>query len=141
MMFSRHAATRLGRQVRRLAVRTMATETQSGMTTAVASSLNSTKYILAAGMVGIAASVTMMEEATKEKEETQPSTFNQPPPRPDLPTYSLEEVAEHCDEESLWYTFRGGVYDMTFFLQGHPGGAPVSYRMPTFHVHPLRNPF
>jgi Cytochrome b5-like Heme/Steroid binding domain len=50
--------------------------------------------------------------------------FNHPPPRPDLPTYTMEEVSEHADEESLWYTFRGGVYDMTFFLNGHPGGAP-----------------
>lgn len=49
---------------------------------------------------------------------------NDPPPRPDLPTIPLEEVCEHCDEESMWYTFRGGVYDLTFFLNGHPGGAP-----------------
>ena len=41
---------------------------------------------------------------------------NNPPPRPDLPTIPLEEVAEHADEESLWYTFRGGVYDLTFFI-------------------------
>jgi cytochrome b involved in lipid metabolism len=53
-------------------------------------------------------------------------TLNQPPPRPDLPTIPLEEVAEHCDESSLWFTFRGAVYDMTFFLHGHPGGEPVS---------------
>lgn len=50
--------------------------------------------------------------------------FNQPPPRPDLPTISLSEVQEHNDESSLWYTFRGGVYDMTSFIQGHPGGLP-----------------
>jgi hypothetical protein len=31
---------------------------------------------------------------------------NYPPARPDLPTYSMEEVAEHADEDSLWYTFR-----------------------------------
>lgn len=49
---------------------------------------------------------------------------NAPTPRPDLPTIPLEEVAEHCDEDSLWYTFRGGVYDLTFFINGHPGGTP-----------------
>ncbi|KAL3935340.1 MAG: hypothetical protein SGBAC_009125 [Bacillariaceae sp.] len=49
---------------------------------------------------------------------------NDPPARPDLPTIALDEVAEHADEESLWYTFRGGVYDLTFFLNGHPGGTP-----------------
>ena len=50
--------------------------------------------------------------------------FNDPPPRPDLPTYSIDDVAEHCDESSLWYTFRGAVYDLTFFINGHPGGTP-----------------
>lgn len=33
--------------------------------------------------------------------------LNTPPPRPDLPIYNQEEVAEHCGEDSLWYTFRG----------------------------------
>ena len=51
---------------------------------------------------------------------------NLPPKRPDLPTIPLEKVAEHNDEGDMWYTFRGAVYDMSFFLNGHPGGAPVS---------------
>jgi hypothetical protein len=51
---------------------------------------------------------------------------NQPPRRPDLPTYTMEQVAEHSDEESMWFSFRGGVYDLTFFTMGHPGGTPVS---------------
>ena len=57
-------------------------------------------------------------------EESHHSDYNNPPFRSDLPTIPLEEVAEHCDEESMWFTFRGGVYDMTFFLNGHPGGTP-----------------
>ena len=31
---------------------------------------------------------------------------NYPPPRPDLPTYTMEEVAEHADDDSMWFTFR-----------------------------------
>lgn len=50
--------------------------------------------------------------------ESHHADYNDPPPRPDLPTYKLEDVAEHCDESSLWFTFRGAVYDMTFFLNG-----------------------
>lgn len=50
--------------------------------------------------------------------------YNQPPPRPDLPTIPLADVQEHNDESSLWYTFRGAVYDLTSFQQGHPGGLP-----------------
>jgi len=51
--------------------------------------------------------------------ESHHSDYNDPPPRPDLPTFKLEDVAEHCDESSLWFTFRGAVYDMTFFLNGY----------------------
>lgn len=50
---------------------------------------------------------------------------NNPPPRPDLPIYTMEEISEHTEEDSMWFTFRGGVYDMTPFAQGHPGGFPV----------------
>lgn len=45
--------------------------------------------------------------------ESHHGDYNDPPPRPDLPTLTLEEVSEHSDEESLWYTFRGAVYDLT----------------------------
>ena len=37
----------------------------------------------------------------------QGASVNSPPARPDLPIFSRDEVAEHCDEDSLWYTFRG----------------------------------
>lgn len=89
---------------------------------------------LAVGTVGIAMTEpqqmvtankplsTFQSSALKAKGE---ENHNLPPPRPDLPTISLEDVAEHCDEDSLWYTFRGAVYDLTFFINGHPGGTPV----------------
>jgi len=64
------------------------------------------------------------EELLFEQSSVEDFEPNNPPARPDLPTISLEEVAEHADEESLWYTFRGGVYDLTFFINGHPGGTP-----------------
>jgi cytochrome b involved in lipid metabolism len=109
---------------------------------------NGKLFLAAAGMLGVAtttvATVTWMEpppnpqlskeaaapdedptqasKEDKEFEQIHPNNF--PPPRPDLPEISLEEIAEHCDEDSMWFTFRGAVYDMTFFQQGHPGGAP-----------------
>lgn len=64
------------------------------------------------------------EATIKHPKESHNADFNDPPPRPDLPTFSLEDVAEHNDESSMWFTFRGGVYDMTFFINGHPGGTP-----------------
>ena len=98
-----------------------------------------------AGIVAAAATHTTVTELERRKPHyDQPATLvprntstptsipkdagiNQPPSRPDLPTFTREEVAEHCDEDSLWYTFRGAVYDLTSFYQGHPGGAPVSF--------------
>jgi len=49
-------------------------------------------------------------------------------PKPDwrpLPTYSLHEVRHHSDHNpnETWVTYKGGVYDMTTFLDCHPGGA------------------
>jgi hypothetical protein len=72
---------------------------------------------------------TLMPAPGEDMPLTVPSKprLNHPPPRPDLPIYTREEVAEHCDEDSLWYTFRGGVYDLTFFYNGHPGGSPVRF--------------
>jgi sulfite oxidase len=52
------------------------------------------------------------------------AVLNDPPDRPDLPIIPLEEVEEHNDEDSMWFIWRGGVYDLTFFLLGHPGGTP-----------------
>ena len=91
------------------------------------------------GLAGAGAGVALMEAPPPTKPEVQATSkaivsrdpipdeaANAPPSRPDLPTIPLEEVAEHCDEDSLWYTFRGAVYDMTFFINGHPGGTPVS---------------
>eukprot|EP00339_Tiarina_fusa_P021654 CAMPEP_0116996322 /NCGR_PEP_ID=MMETSP0472-20121206/168_1 /TAXON_ID=693140 ORGANISM="Tiarina fusus, Strain LIS" /NCGR_SAMPLE_ID=MMETSP0472 /ASSEMBLY_ACC=CAM_ASM_000603 /LENGTH=650 /DNA_ID=CAMNT_0004694907 /DNA_START=127 /DNA_END=2076 /DNA_ORIENTATION=+ len=82
------------------------------------------------GLVAAGASAALMEASTStalKPHSRDPIALedpNTPPPRPDLPTIPLEEIAEHCDEDSLWYTFRGAVYDLTFFINGHPGGTP-----------------
>ena len=40
-----------------------------------------------------------------------------------LPTFTKAEVARHASAETgIWVTFRGGVYDITQFVQNHPGG-------------------
>ncbi|KZC12435.1 putative sulfite oxidase, mitochondrial [Dufourea novaeangliae] len=44
--------------------------------------------------------------------------------RTDLNTYTLEEVGKHDNMEShIWVTFKEGVYDITDFIQKHPGGS------------------
>lgn len=43
--------------------------------------------------------------------------------RPGLPNYSLEEVKKHKDKGSkIWVTYGDGVYDITDFVDQHPGG-------------------
>lgn len=37
--------------------------------------------------------------------------------------YSLEEISTHNTEESLWIAINGSVYDVTDFLNKHPGSA------------------
>ncbi len=40
------------------------------------------------------------------KEKPSDNEINIPPPRPDLPTFTIEEVSEHNDLDSMWFTFR-----------------------------------
>lgn len=43
--------------------------------------------------------------------------------RSDLPNYSLDEVKKHQDKASrIWVTYGDGVYDITDFVEQHPGG-------------------
>ncbi|KFM82141.1 Cytochrome b5, partial [Stegodyphus mimosarum] len=39
-----------------------------------------------------------------------------------IKTYSLEEIAEHSNKDSLWLLIENGVYNVTKFLEEHPGG-------------------
>lgn len=43
----------------------------------------------------------------------------------DLPTFSLEEVAQHNNASSLWVVISGRVYDVTRYYRRHPGGAAI----------------
>lgn len=43
-----------------------------------------------------------------------------------LPHFGAEEVAKHKTAETgIWVTFREGVYDITEFVAGHPGGERI----------------
>jgi len=37
-------------------------------------------------------------------------------------TYTMEEVAKHNSKESCWTVIRGEVYDLTNWIDKHPGG-------------------
>lgn len=148
MMLSRHAAVR--RTISRTAMRSFAST--PGKSSSDSSTQKTAWTLGAAALLGAfaAGGVTALEAASADpswphkrptqkydspemnpihSKDTHQSDYNDPPARPDLPTIPLEDVAEHNDEESMWFTFRGAVYDMTFFILGHPGGTPVSYTL------------
>ena len=65
-------------------------------------------------------------------EPFQRKTFDLSPPKPELPRRSMarviswEEVEQHHgDADTVWTVIRGRVYDMTRFLDEHPGGAEI----------------
>lgn len=39
-----------------------------------------------------------------------------------LPIISLDEVKKHTAADSIWVTYEGLVYDVTSFVEHHPGG-------------------
>ena len=46
--------------------------------------------------------------------------------RPDLPDYRLADISQHRAADSrVWVTFGDGVYDITEFMVGHPGGDKI----------------
>lgn len=46
--------------------------------------------------------------------------------RPDEKVYSMKEVEKHNKKENgIWVTFKGGVYDVTEFVNEHPGGDKI----------------
>ncbi|XP_060525796.1 sulfite oxidase isoform X2 [Cylas formicarius] len=46
--------------------------------------------------------------------------------REDLPIYSLDEVDKHtANDNRIWVTYKEGVYDITDFIEGHPGGDQI----------------
>eukprot|EP00164_Ancoracysta_twista_P001981 GFYU01002608.1.p1 GENE.GFYU01002608.1~~GFYU01002608.1.p1 ORF type:complete len:623 (-),score=179.29 GFYU01002608.1:368-2134(-) len=43
-----------------------------------------------------------------------------------LPTYRRADVAKHnCKENRIWITYKDGVYDITDFVEAHPGGERI----------------
>lgn len=40
-------------------------------------------------------------------------------------TYALDEIKQHANEKSCWLVIHGKVYDVTEFLEEHPGGYDI----------------
>lgn len=57
------------------------------------------------------------------------STYVEParsrPAAPCLPRFTLQHVADHCWANDCWLVLYDRVYDVTEFVQQHPGGADI----------------
>lgn len=53
------------------------------------------------------------------------SKFEPGSERPDLPFYSAEEVSKHSSSAAVWVSYKSGVYDVTKFVEEHPGGEKI----------------
>ncbi|KAI9367274.1 hypothetical protein BJX61DRAFT_529257 [Aspergillus egyptiacus] len=42
-----------------------------------------------------------------------------------MPTYTLEQVKAHCKPDDIWIVLHNKVYDVTKYLEDHPGGTAV----------------
>nr|XP_012141398.1 PREDICTED: probable sulfite oxidase, mitochondrial [Megachile rotundata] len=78
-----------------------------------------TAYItIATSLLGIYFYTTRKEVYALNKKDVQCGEF-----QANLKTYSLEEVGKHDNKkDGVWVTFKQGVYDVTNFIEKHPGG-------------------
>mmetsp|Transcript_71245 Transcript_71245/g.170157 ORF Transcript_71245/g.170157 Transcript_71245/m.170157 type:complete len:578 (+) Transcript_71245:23-1756(+) len=80
---------------------------------------------LAAAGVVLGSSVVACKEKKKVKPPEPAPVKKQLAPgyQPGEPTIKFEEVKKHnSPEKGIWVTYRDGVYDITKFVQNHPGG-------------------
>jgi len=80
-----------------------------------------------AGAAGLAITAVTLNNNTAQSEQASnpPSEAHQERPKDalGLPYFSRKEVAAHRHvEDKIWVTYRNGVYDITEFVQSHPGG-------------------
>jgi len=56
---------------------------------------------------------------------TETSAFKENPEMSDVKIITSEEVSKHNEKSSTWIIIHGDVYDVTNFLEEHPGGEEV----------------
>ncbi|XP_076166172.1 sulfite oxidase isoform X2 [Ptiloglossa arizonensis] len=78
-----------------------------------------TAYITIIGILGLYHFYKFHKVFALSKKNVQCGKF-----REDLTIYTLEEVGKHDNKEArVWVTFKQGVYDITDFIEKHPGGS------------------
>jgi len=68
---------------------------------------------------------TSKKPVTQKTQETVKPTA-QPTKAADNKTFALEDVAKHGEKTDCWMAINGSVYDVTPFIDNHPGGAIIA---------------
>ena len=58
-----------------------------------------------------------------------------------LKEYTIDEVAKHNELPSVWSIYKGDVYDITMFINVHPGGKKILEKVYGKDMTPLFNKF
>eukprot|EP00049_Salpingoeca_infusionum_P013216 m.246811 g.246811 ORF g.246811 m.246811 type:complete len:623 (+) comp15387_c0_seq1:179-2047(+) len=134
--------------VRPLASRALSTTTSTTMATSMSGMLSATARLnngsnsnnknnnptsglfnawqILAGALAGAGTLAIMATTSAAHTEGDDDALPKPPDRPDLPTFSRDEVARNNDPStSFWVTWQQGVYDVTEFIEQHPGGDKI----------------
>lgn len=70
------------------------------------------------------------DDATTETEETEPeSEATDTETDTESASYTMSEVESHDSQDDCWAVVRGEVYDLTDWVNAHPGGASAIARM------------
>ncbi|XP_043490186.1 sulfite oxidase [Polistes fuscatus] len=79
-------------------------------------------FAITASLLGIYFYNTSQKNEAQSSEETKNIECGKL--KKDLQTYTLEEVGKHYNKENrIWVTYKEGVYDITDFIERHPGGS------------------
>lgn len=78
--------------------------------------------ICSIGTVPVKKFTTTGQLSESEKLITGQTTVTTTVPSPTIPEYNLSEVSNHCTPDDCWLVIFDRVYDVTSFLQEHPGG-------------------
>ncbi|AEJ61005.1 cytochrome b5 [Spirochaeta thermophila DSM 6578] len=77
------------------------------------------------GLIVLSGGALLTALGAGEAAEPAPQAEEASPSPPDLPFYTMEEVARRAEAGECWMVIHDKVYDLTEFVARHPGGKAI----------------